>query len=431
MSYLPKKLAVVGLGYVGLPLAVAFANKVKVVGFDAQEKRVQELKTGIDRNGEMSQSELTQPTLEFTASATDLADCDFIVVAVPTPINDAKQPDVSYLLKASRTVGENMPEGAIVVFESTVYPGCTEEICIPELEAASGRRCGEGFSVGYSPERINPGDPEHSLDSVVKIVSGHDAETLEKVADAYGLVVSAGIHQAPDLRTAEAAKVIENIQRDLNIALINEQAMLFHKLGLDPKAVLEAAGTKWNFLPFRPGLVGGHCIPVDPFYLSYKAQQVGFHTDVLLAGRRVNDGMGQFVAQQTIKLLIQAGKAVSGCRVLVLGLTFKPNVKDTRNSRVFDLINELQSYGATVTVHDPLAESGKGRTFEVSDNPFDAGHGYDCVVLAVAHKTFAQRASRDYGQLLSQNGKPNVVVDIPGCIEKDELEVSKVVYWRL
>ncbi|MGE0495670.1 MAG: nucleotide sugar dehydrogenase [Vulcanimicrobiota bacterium] len=428
--YKPKRLAVIGLGYVGLPLAVAFARHLQVLGFDTQQRRIEELRSGEDRNGEISAEELGQDSIAFSCDPRDLGDCDFIVVAVPTPIDEAKQPDCSYLVRASQMVGKHMPKGAIVVYESTVYPGCTQEVCLPELEQASGWKCPEDFSIGYSPERLNPGDPEHSLDKVIKIVSGYDDATLEKVCDVYGLVAHAGMHKASNLATAEAAKVIENIQRDLNIAMTNEWAMLFHKLRLDPIEVLEAAGTKWNFLHFRPGLVGGHCIPVDPFYLAYKARQVGFHTDVLLAGRRVNDGMGEFVAQQAIKLLIQAGKVISGCRVLVLGLAFKPNVRDTRNSRVFDMIRELESYGVQVSVFDPLVERD-GHGFDLLSDAFAGEDRFDCLILAVPHRAFLKRPSDDFCRLLRTNGSSDVVVDVPGVLDREVVSQTGAVYWRL
>ncbi len=329
---LPERLAVVGLGYVGLQLAVAFARHLPVIAFDADPARLEGLRSGHDANGEVEEGALRAGSLEFTGDADRLKEADLFVVAVPTPVDRAKRPDLSALVEASRLVGAALRPGAVVVYESTVYPGCTEEVCVPVLEDVSALKAGVDFKVGYSPERINPGDPEHTLEKVAKVVAGQDPETTDLLVRLYGLVVGAGVYRAPDIRTAEAAKVIENVQRDLNIALMNELAMLFHRLGLDTQEVLKAARTKWNFLPFEPGLVGGHCIPVDPYYLTHKAHEVGFHPEVILAGRRINDGMGRYIAGEIVKLLIRAGRAVRGAEVLVLGAAFKENVHDLRNS---------------------------------------------------------------------------------------------------
>ena len=430
---LPRQLAVVGLGYVGLPLAAAFARHLPVIGFDIDPKRVEELRRGHDRNGEVPPEALRSAHLRFTTDPAALGEADFIIVAVPTPVDRAKRPDLSHLTEASRLVGRHLRSGATVVYESTVYPGCTEEVCVPILERESGLRAGVDFKVGYSPERINPGDPEHGLEHVVKVVAGQDAETTERLARVYGLVVRAGIYRAPDIRTAEAAKVIENIQRDLNIALMNELAMLFHRMGLNTREVLAAARTKWNFLPFEPGLVGGHCIPVDPYYLTHKAQELGYHPELILAGRRINDAMGRYVAEQTVKLLIQAGRPVRGARVLVLGITFKENVPDVRNSRVLDLVRELEDYGCQVAVHDPLVgrEGLEALEVEVADDPFSAGLRYDAVVLAVPHRPFRERPAEAYRALLDDGIGPGVVVDVRGVLTGLERSNPHVLYWRL
>ena len=353
--------AVVGLGYVGLPLAVAFARHFKVIGFDLNDRRVRELASGLDRTGEVTSEALKGCSARFTSDPAALREARAVIVAVPTPIDEHRNPDLSPVEGASRTVGRNLSEGTVVVYESTVYPGVTEEICLPILEAESGLRCGIGFTMGYSPERINPGDKVHTLETIKKIVSGSDASTLDLLAELYGTVVKAGIHRAPSIKVAEAAKVIENTQRDLNIALMNELSIIFDRLGIDTLDVLEAAGTKWNFLPFRPGLVGGHCIGVDPYYLTFKAEELGCHPQVILAGRRINDEMGKHVAETCVKLLIRQGRLVNAARVGVLGFTFKENVPDLRNTRVIDVIRELREYGLEVLVHDPLADSDEVR----------------------------------------------------------------------
>lgn len=428
-----QTVCVVGLGYVGLPLAVAFAKHLRTIGYDVSEERVQELKQGYDRNGEIPESELRQPNLTLTTDPTLMREADFVIITVPTPVDKAKRPDLRPMLNASRTVGQNLKRGAIVVYESTVYPGCTEEDCVPVLEQESGLRCGVDFKVGYSPERINPGDPEHTLETIVKVVAGQDPETTERLAELYGLVVKAGVHKAPNIRTAEAAKVIENTQRDLNIALMNELAMLFHQMGLNTREVLAAARTKWNFLPFEPGLVGGHCIPVDPYYLTHKAQEIGFHPEVILAGRRTNDQMGVYVAKETVKLLIHAGRPVRGAKVLVLGLAFKENVPDIRDTRVKELIAELQSFGCEVEVCDPLVvESDRKRLrYNWVENPFHERKAYyDAVVLAVPHRQFRKHALEDYLALCSE-GAPPVFVDVRGVYLDEAKEGKQVLYWNL
>ncbi len=428
-----QTVCVVGLGYVGLPLAVAFAKHLRTIGYDISEERVNELKQGYDHNGAMSESELSQPNLILTTDPHLIREADVVIITVPTPVDKAKRPNLRPLLSASRTVGQHLKRGAIVVYESTVYPGCTEEECVPVLEQESGMRCGVDFKVGYSPERINPGDPEHTLETIVKVVAGQDPETTERLAELYGLVVKAGIHKAPDIRTAEAAKVIENTQRDLNIALMNELAMLFHQLGLNTREVLAAARTKWNFLPFEPGLVGGHCIPVDPYYLTHKAQEIGFHPEVILAGRRINDQMGIYVAHEAVKLLIHAGRPVRGAKVLVLGLAFKENVRDVRDTRVRELIAELQSFGCEVEVCDPLViDSDRKRlAYTWVENPFHERKGYyDAVVLAVPHQEFRQHALDDYLTLCSE-GAPAVLVDVRGVYFNGARLREQLLYWSL
>ncbi|MDM7461864.1 MAG: nucleotide sugar dehydrogenase [bacterium] len=435
MNETPKQVCIVGLGYVGLPLAVGFAKHLPTVGYDVDETRVQELQHGYDCNGETPETELRNPNLTLTTDPTLMQDADVIIITVPTPVDKAKRPDLRYLIRASETVGQHMKRGAIVVYESTVYPGCTEEDCAPVLEQASGMRAGVDFKLGYSPERINPGDAEHTLETIVKVVAGQDEQTTETLARLYGLVVKAGIHKAPDIRTAEAAKVIENTQRDLNIALMNELAMLFHRLGLNTREVLAAARTKWNFLPFEPGLVGGHCIPVDPYYLTHKAQEIGFHPEVILAGRRTNDTMGIYVAKETVKLMIRAGRPVRNAQVLVLGLAFKENVPDVRDTRVIELVEELQSFGCIVEVCDPLvAESDRKRLpFTFIDDPFHTRRGhYDAVVLAVPHRRFRERCYEEYLSLMNALAQ-GVFVDVKGVYLHASRTVApeKVLYWNL
>ena len=427
-------IAVVGLGYVGLPLACAFARVRRCIGFDISAARVRELQSGYDRTGEMKPDDLKTPDLEFTTNPAALAAADIVIVAVPTPVDAHRTPDLRPLRAASDTVGKHMGPGAIVVFESTVYPGATEEVCVPILERASGRRCGVDFHVGYSPERINPGDAEHSLERVVKVVAGQTPEITQCLAGLYGLVVKAGIHRAPTIKTAEAAKVIENTQRDLNIALVNELAMIFHRLGIDTDAVLAAANTKWNFLPFRPGLVGGHCIGVDPYYLTYKAEALGYHPEVILSGRRINDSMGVHVAEQTIKLVIRAGKVVQGARALVLGLTFKENVRDIRNTRVADLVNELAAYEMHVDAHDPRADPAEVERelrLRMVEDPFRALETYDAVVIAVPHDEYRARGVSEVLRLLRRDNGRAVVVDVRGMLSREAVESHGVAYWRL
>jgi len=436
----PQPVAIIGLGYVGLQLAVAFGRVLATIGYDIDAQRVRELQEGRDRQGEVSPELLREATsLTFTETPDPLPSAEVCIVAVPTPVDAARRPDLRPLMAASRMVGQvwrpraRNPLGPppIVVFESTVYPGCTEEVCVPILEQESGLRAGADFKWGYSPERINPGDPEHSLDKVVKVVAGQDAETTELLAQLYGLVVHAGVYKAPDVRTAEAAKVIENIQRDLNIALMNELSLLFNRMGLDTWEVLRAARTKWNFLPFEPGLVGGHCIPVDPYYLTYKAEEAGYHPDVILAGRRINDAMGQYVAGQTVKLLIQAGKKVAGARVLVLGVAFKENVGDTRNTRVVDLVRELETNRAQVFVHDPVVAEGELARLglKVVGDPFGDRQRYDAIILAVPHRPFLDVRLEQYRALLDDGTGPGVFIDPKGVLHTHGH--TGVLYWTL
>jgi UDP-N-acetyl-D-galactosamine dehydrogenase len=425
-----RVVAVVGLGYVGLPIAVAFGKQRRAIGFDVNKTKIEELRKGFDRTGEVSEADLKTSQVQYTSEPADLKNADFIIVAVPTPIDDALQPDLKALRMASELIGKHLSRGTIVVYESTVYPGVTEEVCLPILEKTSGLKAGTDFKVGYSPERINPGDKDHTLEKIVKVVAAQDEESLEIVAATYGMVVKAGVHRASSIKVAEAAKVIENTQRDLNIALMNELALIFHRLGIDTKGVLEAAGTKWNFLKFSPGLVGGHCIGVDPYYLTHKAESVGYHPQVILAGRRINNGMGKFVAEQTMKRLSQLGRRVNQLKVIVLGLTFKENVPDLRNSKVPDIIRELQEYGVQVVVHDPLAEAEEAVAeygIHLSDwsNLKDA----DGIVLAVAHREYVEMGQQKIASLL-RSGQKGVLVDVKSIVDQTTLP-KNVAYWRL
>ena len=422
--------AVVGLGYVGLPLAVEFGKHFRTIGFDISERRLASLRRGVDPAGEKSERELKEAArAEFTSDPKSLSAADFILVAVPTPVNDVHQPDFGPLLAASRTIGQHMRSGATVVYESTVYPGATEEICIPELESSSGKKWRKDFHVAYSPERINPGDREHTLSGVRKVVAGDDAATLKKVADLYGTIVKAGIHCVSSIQVAEAAKVIENTQRDLNIALMNELAIIFNRLGLDTIEVLEAAGTKWNFLPFRPGLVGGHCIGVDPYYLTHKAERTGYHPHVILAGRRINDGMAKYIAEQTVKRMIAAGNTVKGAKVNVLGLTFKENCADIRNSKVVDLVAELESFGAEVFIHDPEANAEEALgEFKIRLRAWDELPRADALIAAVAHQRFV---SLDVPAIAEKLAVGGCFVDVKARFDRSKLEKAGFRVWRL
>ncbi len=423
-------IAVVGLGYVGLPLAVEFGKRYPTIGFDLSERKVAAYREFRDPTGEVTREELVASTLlSVTTDAAQLRQADFIVVAVPTPVDEAHQPDFRPLLGASEAVGRNLKRGAIVVFESTVYPGATEEICVPVIERHSGMTWKRDFFVGYSPERINPGDREHSLTRITKVVSGDTPETLERVAAIYESIIAAGVHRASGIKVAEAAKVIENTQRDLNIALMNELSLIFHKIGIDTLEVLEAAGTKWNFLPFRPGLVGGHCIGVDPYYLTHKADMLGYHPQVILAGRRINDGMGKYIAGETVKQMIQAGVHVKGAQVIVLGLTFKENCPDLRNSRVIDVIRELASFGVNVHVHDPIADPAEAmHEYGVTLIPWASLPRAQAIVAAVAHQEFMRRGVDDFVARLEPGG---LYVDVKSRANMAELRAHGMRVWRL
>lgn len=425
-----NKIAVVGLGYVGLPLAVHLAAHFDVVGFDLKAERIKELQSGFDRTLEVPDSQLCNVEINYTDKPGDLLDCRLVIVAVPTPIDDFRIPDLSPLRGASTTVGKHLKKGSCVVYESTVYPGATEEVCIPLLEAESGLKFERDFTVGYSPERINPGDKVHSLDKIMKIVSGSNQATCELLANVYGKVVKAGIHKAGSIKVAEAAKVIENTQRDLNIALMNELAKIFDFCGIDTLEVLEAAGTKWNFLPFRPGLVGGHCIGVDPYYLTFKAEALGYHPEMILAGRRINDGMGKHIAERTVKMLIKAHKQVRGARVAILGITFKEDVPDIRNTKVVDIIRELKDYGVEVQIHDPLADMGEARNYyELELQPLETIKEADAVILAVSHKAYREFGLAGISRLCNDGNA--LVIDVKGCFSPQEARKLGVTYWRL
>ena len=423
-------IAVVGLGYVGLPLAVEFGKKFRTIGFDLSAEKIACYKKHYDPTGEVSTEDLKAATLlEVGTDARALQEADFVVVAVPTPVDDARQPDFSPLVGSSTSVGRNLKQGAIVVFESTVYPGATEEICIPIIEKESGKVWKKDFFVGYSPERINPGDKERTVTKIVKVVSGDTPETLAKVQEIYGSVITAGVYPASCIKVAEAAKVIENTQRDLNIALMNELAIIFDRLGINTLEVLQAAGTKWNFLPFRPGLVGGHCIGVDPYYLPHKAQQVGYHPEVILAGRRINDGMGKFIAEKTIKQMVRNGHPVKDKPIIVLGLTFKEDCPDLRNSRVIDVIEELQSYGARVVVHDPVAEAAEARhEYGVDLVAWDDLPKSAAIVVAVSHREFKSRKTADFLSKLETDG---VITDVKSMLDPADFAASNIAVWRL
>lgn len=426
-----KPIAVVGLGYVGLPLAVSMAKKFDVIGFDVKPGRIRELRKGEDRTGEVPNDKLAAAKIEFTDNPDLLRRAAVIIVAVPTPIDGHRNPDLEPLIKASRTVGQNLAPGAVVVYESTVYPGVTEDVCVPLLERESGLKLGSGFAVGYSPERINPGDKQHTFETITKIVSASSPEAADLLASLYGSVVSAGIHKASSIKVAEAAKVIENTQRDLNIALMNELAVIFGHMGLDTTEILEAAGSKWNFLPFRPGLVGGHCIGVDPYYLTYKAEELGFHPEVILAGRRINDRMGKYVAECAVKRLIGAGTRINGSRVGILGLTFKENVPDLRNSRVVDLVAELKDYGVEALVSDPHADPAEARAeYGIDLVPLSSLRDLDALILAVGHSEYA---TLDKESLRAFFARPDqgVLLDVKSFFDKNMLKESGLNFWRL
>lgn len=425
-----EKLSLVGLGYVGMPIAVAFAKKVKVIGYDLNEKKIGLYRSGIDPTNEVGDEAIRATTVEFTSDETKLRDAKFHIVAVPTPVNSDHTPDLAPVEGASRILGRNLTAGSIVVFESTVYPGVTEEVCVPILEKESGLKCGVDFKVGYSPERINPGDKVHRLETIIKIVSGMDREALDVIAGVYELVVDAGVYRAESIKVAEAAKVIENSQRDINIAFMNELSIIFNRMGIDTQAVLRAAGTKWNFLKFYPGLVGGHCIGVDPYYLTYKAEQLGYHSQVILSGRRINDNMGKYVAEHVVKNLIKAGKAVKNAKVAILGFTFKENCPDTRNTKVFDIVKELREYGIEPIIADPIADAAEAKQlYGVNFVPVGAVAGMDAVVLAVAHKAFSSFTVADTDGFFGEGRK--VFLDIKGLLDRSVYENAEYLYWRL
>lgn len=410
------KIAIIGLGYVGLPLAVEFGKKYDVIGFDINKTRIEELKNGVDRTLEVDIEGLRSAArLSYSTDIEDLKKCNVYIVTVPTPVDEHKRPDLTPLIKASETVGKALKKGDIVVYESTVYPGCTEEDCVPVLERVSGLKFNEDFYCGYSPERINPGDKEHTVTKILKVTSGSTPEIADKVDAMYGSIITAGTHKAASIKVAEAAKVIENSQRDINIAFVNELSIIFGKMGIDTLDVLKAAGTKWNFLPFRPGLVGGHCIGVDPYYLTFKAESLGYHPEVILAGRRINDNMGAYVAKEVVKLLIKKSHKVDGARTLVLGITFKENCPDIRNSRVIDVISELRDFGCAVEVYDPWADTAEVE-HEYGISITEPSGKYDAIVLAVAHKEFKDI---NMDKFMNEN---SVVYDIKGVLEKDKAD---------
>ena len=426
-----EKLALVGLGYVGMPIAVAFSKKVDVIGFDLNQAKIDLYRQGIDPTKEVGNEAIAACAVDFTADETRLREAKFFIVAVPTPVNEDHTPDLTPVEGASRFVGRNMPKGSIVVFESTVYPGVTEDICVPILEKESGMKCGVDFKVGYSPERINPGDKVHRLETITKIVSGMDAETLDEVAKVYELVVEAGVHRAESIKVAEAAKVIENSQRDINIAFMNELSIIFNKMGIDTKAVLEAAGTKWNFLKFQPGLVGGHCIGVDPYYLTYKAEQLGYHSQIILAGRRINDDMGKYCAENLVKKLIQADVPVKNARVGILGFTFKENCPDTRNTKIIDIYHELQEYGITAQIADPAADAAEAKhLYGIEFVDAESFKDMDAIILAVAHDAFKALTPEIIGSYY-RSGSTKVLLDLKGLLNKSEYADAGYLYWRL
>lgn len=425
-----ESISLIGLGYVGMPIAVAFAKKVKVIGFDLNADKIKLYKSGIDPTNEVGDEVIKTTSVEFTSNEEDLKRAKFHIVAVPTPVNEDHTPDLSPVEGASRILGRNLTKGSIVVFESTVYPGVTEEVCAPILEKESGLKCGIDFKIGYSPERINPGDKVHRLETITKIVSGMDSESLEEIAKTYELVVDAGVYRAESIKVAEAAKVIENSQRDINIAFMNELSIIFNKMGIDTQSVLKAAGTKWNFLKFYPGLVGGHCIGVDPYYLTYKAEMLGYHSQIILSGRRINDDMGKYVAENLVKNLIKAGKPVKGAKVAILGFTFKENCPDTRNSKIFDIVKELREYSIEPIVSDPVADSDEAeKLYGIKFTDISEIKDMDGVILAVAHEEFSKFTAKDMDSFCG--GAQKVLLDIKGILSREEYEKAGYCYWRL
>lgn len=427
-----EKISLVGLGYVGMPIAVAFARKIRVVGFDLNEEKIALYQSGVDPTNEVGDEVIRNTTVDFTADPAKLREAKFHIVAVPTPVNDDHTPDLSPVEGASRILGQNLTKGSVVVFESTVYPGVTEDICVPILEKESGLKCGVDFKIGYSPERINPGDKVHRLETITKIVSGMDEETLDTVAKVYELVVEAGVYRAESIKVAEAAKVIENSQRDINIAFMNELSMIFHKMGIDTKAVLEAAGTKWNFLKFMPGIVGGHCIGVDPYYLTYKAEELGYHSQIILSGRRINDDMGKYVAESLVKDLIRANIPVKHAKVAILGFTFKENCPDTRNTKVIDIYKELGEYGIEPIVVDPAADAAEAkRLYGITFQTMDDIREVDALIIAVAHEQFLSLDREKISSLYNPAHKRKVLMDLKGILNRKEYLTEDYLYWRL
>lgn len=422
--------SLIGLGYVGMPIAVAFAKKLEVIGFDISEKKIGLYRSGVDPTNEVGNDVIKNTTVHFTADEKALENARFHIVAVPTPVNNDHTPDLSPIESATTILGRNLTKGSIVVYESTVYPGVTEDICVPILERESGLKCGIDFKVGYSPERINPGDKTHRLETITKIVSGMDNETLDIVARVYELVVEAGVHRAESIKVAEAAKVIENSQRDINIAFMNELSIIFNKMGIDTQAVLKAAGTKWNFLNFYPGLVGGHCIGVDPYYLTYKAEELGYHSQIILSGRRINDDMGKYVAENCVKNLIAADKSVKNAKVAILGFTFKENCPDTRNTKIIDIVNELDEYGITPLIADPVADVDEAKhLYGIEFTDIESIRGMDAVILAVAHTKFTNFSLNEMNKFYGEGRK--VLLDLKGLFNRKEYESAGYGYWRL
>lgn len=428
-----EKISLIGLGYVGLPIAVAFAKKAEVIGYDISEEKISLFKKGIDPTKEVGNEVIEKSTVRFTSNESDLKDAKFHIVAVPTPINHDHTPDLRPLEEASRTVGRNLQKGSIVVYESTVYPGVTEEICVPILEKTSGLRCGEDFKIGYSPERINPGDKVHRLENIVKVVSGMDEESLEIIARVYEMVVEAGVHRAESIKVAEAAKVIENSQRDINIAFMNELSIIFNKMGIDTKAVLKAAGTKWNFINFHPGLVGGHCIGVDPYYLTYKSEQLGYRSQIILSGRRINDDMGRYVVENLIKKLIKADVSIKDAKVAILGFTFKENCPDIRNTKVMDMVKELNEYGITPMIVDPEADEKEAYLeYGVKFHKLEDVKNMDALVVAVGHTLFSHLTYEEVDHMYKSGKNENkVLLDLKGIFDRKDYEKKGFQYWRL
>lgn len=424
------KLSLVGLGYVGLPIAVAFAKKINVIGYDLNQNKINMCLNGVDPTNEVGDEAIKNTRVEFTSDEKKLREAKFHIVAVPTPVNEDHSPDLAFVEGASKILGRNLVKGSVVVFESTVYPGVTEDVCLPIIEKESGLKCGVDFKIGYSPERINPGDKVHRLETIKKIVSGMDDESLDLIAKVYELVVDAGVYRAESIKVAEAAKVIENSQRDINVAFMNELSIIFNKMGIDTKSVLEAAGTKWNFLKFYPGLVGGHCIGVDPYYLTYKAEMLGYHSQIILSGRRINDGMGKYIAEHCVKNLIAADKSVKNAKVAILGFTFKENCQDTRNTKIIDIINELKEYGITPLVADPEADADEAeRLYNIKFVNIQDIKNMDAVIIAVAHKDFTGLKMADIEKLFG--GGKRVLIDVKGMLDRKEYESAGYLYWRL